>query len=316
MGNKLLVVCGQTGTGKTSLAFYLADIFGGELVSADSRQVYKKLDVGTGKDLLKGSRYDRRGFYDVGEIKIWGYDLVDPKREFSVGNYLKFAKRAIKDILERRLLPIIVGGTGLYVKGVIDGIPTAPVPQNKTLRKNLEGKKAGDLFEMLAQLDPIRAGCLNSSDRANPRRLVRAIEIAIWKLENNRRVLIPLVRRKNQDVLFLGLTAPADVLSEKINSRIEKRIAQGLEKEIRNLLLSGVTWEHQSMSSLGYRKWRDYFEGRKKMNQVIDDWRKEEKRYAKRQLVWFKKEKRINWFDVSRENYVKDVEKLVKKWYS
>lgn len=314
--DKLLVICGQTGTGKTSLAFYLADIFDGELVSADSRQVYKKLDIGTGKDLLKDSKYDRRGFYDVGGIRIWGYDLVDPRRAFSVGRYLRFARRAIKDILKREKLPILVGGTGLYIKGVVDGIATAFVPRNDILRKNLEEKDLNELFEILAQLDPIKAGSMNSSDRLNPRRLARAIEIAQWKLDFGHRSQKPLALREKQDVLFLGLTAAKDVIADKIDKRVDKRISQGLEKEIKSLLASGIKWEMQSMSSFGYRQWQGYFAGEKKLEDVIDNWKKEEKRYAKRQFTWFKKDKRIKWFDVSRESYVKKVEKLVKRWYN
>lgn len=313
--DKLLVICGQTGTGKTSLAFYLADLFGGELVSADSRQVYKKLDIGTGKDLLKGSKYDRRGFYEMAGIKIWGYDLVDPKQAFSVGRYLRFARRVIKDITKRGKLPILVGGTGLYIKGVVDGIPTALVPQNELLRKSLEKKKAEELFEILAQLDPIKAGSLNFSDRGNPRRLIRAIEIAQWKLEAGHRTKGFLVQKSKKDMLFIGLTAPQEVLADKIDRRVAKRINQGLEREIKDLLASGVKWEMQSMSSLGYRQWRGFFEGSKTKSEVIEDWKKEEKRYAKRQLTWFKKDKRIKWFDVSRKSYLKKVEKLVGKWY-
>jgi len=314
MSNKLLVVCGQTGTGKTSLAFYLADIFDGELVSADSRQVYKKLDIGTGKDLLKDSKYDRRGYYDVGGIRIWGYDLVGPKAAFSLGRYLRFAKRAIKDIYKRDKLPILVGGTGLYIKGVIDGIPTAIVPKNAILRKNLSGKTPEELFEILAQLDPIKAGSLNHSDKGNPRRLIRAIEVAQWKLELSHRRM-PLILKEKQDTLFIGLTAPKEIISEKIDKRVDKRIAQGLEEEIKELLTSGVKWEMQSMSSLGYRQWKGYFQKQNTYQEVVENWKKEEKRYARRQLTWFKKDKRIKWFDISKKNFVKNVEKLVRKWY-
>jgi tRNA dimethylallyltransferase len=314
--DKLLVICGQTGTGKTSLAFYLADIFGGELVSADSRQVYKRLDIGTGKDLLKESRYDRRGFYDVGGIEIWGYDLVDPKREFSVGAYLKFARKAIKDITARKKLPILVGGTGLFIKAVVDGIPTALVPRNKNLRENLEVKSPREMFEILAQLDPVKAGSLNSSDRVNPRRLVRAIEIAAWTMEGKHKPFVLFKQGGGKDVLFIGLTAAKESLSVRIDERIKKRVAQGLEKEIRDLLNSGVNWNHQAMSSLGYRQWQDYFTGKKTREVVIQDWRREEKHYAKRQLTWFKKDKRIHWFDISGADFVKEVENLVKKWYS
>ncbi|MEK7061594.1 MAG: tRNA (adenosine(37)-N6)-dimethylallyltransferase MiaA [Patescibacteria group bacterium] len=310
MTNKLLVVCGQTGTGKTSLAIHLAKKFNGELISADSRQVYKGLNIGTGKDIdeIKKSK-----------VQIWGYDLVDPKKNFSVGNYIRFAQKAISDIQKRGKLPILVGGTGLFIKGVVDGIPTAFVPRNLKLRKNMEEKDANELFEILAQLDPIRAGSLNRSDKLNPRRLIRGIEVASWKLEGK---VLKLFKKPKYDLLEIGLQASQNNLSKKIKKRVNKRINDGVEAEIKKLISSGISWDSQSMTSLGYRQWRDYFEGLPAGRQgkivkdgVIDSWKKEELRYAKRQLTWFKKDLRINWFDSSKKNFIENVEELVKKWY-
>lgn len=303
MINKLLVICGQTGTGKTSLAIHLAKKFNGELISADSRQVYQGLNIGTGKDIEEINR---------SKVKIWGYDLVNPKKNFSVGNYIRFAQKAINDIQKRDKLPILVGGTGLFIKGVIDGIPTAFVPRNPKLRKNLKEKDTGELFEILAQLDPIKAGSMNRSDKLNPRRLIRGIEVATWGLE---RKTPKLFRKPKYELLEIGLRASLDNLSKKIEKRVEKRIKDGIETEIKKLLSSGISWDSQSMTSLGYRQWRDYFEGRITRNEVINNWKKEELRYAKRQLAWFKKDVRINWFDSSKKNFINNVEELVKKWY-
>lgn len=323
---KVLVICGPTSTGKTSLAIYLAKKFNGELISADSRQVYRKLDIGTGKDLLKDSKFvltgykwfgSNVGYYATQGIKLWGYDLVDPKKNFSAGQYLGFAKKAVETIHSAGKLPILVGGTGLYIKAVVDGIPTALVPRNNALRQNLADKKPGELYEVLAQLDPIRAGSMNTSDGKNPRRLARAIEVAMWKLEDSRRFAIPPTqnRKGRPDVLFVGLCAEKEVLFRNIERRVEKRIDAGLEKEIRGLLSSGITWKMQSMSSLGYRQWREYFEKTKTKETVVKDWIKEEKRYAKRQITWFKKDRRLQWFDIAENKFRNNVEKLVKKWY-
>lgn len=303
MTNKLLVICGQTGTGKTSLAIFLAKKFNGELISADSRQVYKGLNIGTGKDLKEIAK---------SKVIIWGYDLVDPKKNFSVGNYIKFAEKVIKDIQRRGKLPILVGGTGLFIKGVIDGIPTAFVPQNHKLRKNMEGKDTNELFEILAQLDPIKAGSMNRSDKLNPRRLIRGIEVASWKLEGK---TPKLFKKPKYDLLEIGLQASLDNLSKKIKKRVDKRISDGIEGEIKKLISTGLSWDSQSMTSLGYRQWRDYFERKVTKDKVIDSWKKEELRYAKRQLTWFKKDLRINWFDSSKRDFVESVEELVKKWY-
>ena len=303
MTNKLLVICGQTGTGKTSLAIFLAKKFNGELISADSRQVYKGLNIGTGKDLKEIER---------SKIKIWGYDLVDPKKNFSVGNYIRFAQKATFDIQKRGKLPILVGGTGLFIKGVIDGIPTAFVPRNLKLRKNLGEKDAGELFEILAQLDPIKAGSMNRSDKLNPRRLIRGIEVATWGLE---RKTPRLFKKPKYELLVIGLQASLGSLSNKIEKRVDKRIKDGVEAEIKKLISSGISWDSQSMTSLGYRQWRDYFEKKVTKEEVINNWKKEELRYAKRQLAWFKKDVRINWFDSQDGNLYKKVEELVKKWY-
>src|SRR3989344_7906229 len=140
----MLVICGPTATGKTKLGIFLAQKFNGEIISADSRQVYKYMNIGTGKE-----------WDDT--VKIWGYDLVDPKENYSVSEYLKYAKTAIEDIHKRNKLPILVGGTGLYIKAVVDGIETINIPSNKELRKSLNNKEVDELFEKLAILDSSKA---------------------------------------------------------------------------------------------------------------------------------------------------------------
>ena len=299
---KVLVICGPTATGKTSLAIYLAKKFDGELVSADSRQVYKMMDIGTGKEWGDG-------------IKIWGYDLIDPKKEFSVARYLKFANNIIEDIQRRGRLPILVGGTGLYIKGVIDGIPTVDVPRNKKLRGRLSEKTPENLYEMLSQIDAIRAGSLNSSDKRNPRRLIRAVEVATWMIDNSKKLSKGNESHRDRSVLFLGLYAPKDFLDKKIEERVDGRVKRGVKMEIEKLLEIGVNWDDQSMMSLGYRQWRGYFEKTKSKEAVINDWKKEERRYARRQITWFKKDKRLQWFDITEPKLRYNVEKLVKKWY-
>jgi len=316
--NKLLIICGPTATGKTSLGIYLAKKLNGEIVSADSRQVFKKMDIGTGKDIPKGSVYKKvskklGGYYEFGDVKIWGYDLVFPEEEYSVAQYSSFAREVIKDIHKRNKFPIIVGGTGFYIKSVVEGIGTAEIPQNKALRKNLTKIPKDELFEKLAILDSSRAGSLNQSDKNNPRRLFRAIEIATWRLSNlgneNKQ------KKLNYDLLFIGLNAPRQILSKRIKERIEIRV-KGVKKEISSLLKQGVDWSFQSMSSLGYRQWKDYFEGKETEQKAIEKWFSEEKRYSKRQITWFKKKKDIIWYSVNSHGWMENVEKFVQKWYS
>src|SRR5258708_17897524 len=161
MSQKLLVICGPTATGKTRLALDLAKKFDGILISADSRQVYKYMDIGTGKDFKN----------------ILGYDLVNPNEEFSVSNYSRLEREEIKKMQNKNLLPILVGGTGLYIKAVIDNIATINVAPDKNLRENLHSKTIDELYEILVKINPEKAESMNESDRKNSRRLVRAIVI-------------------------------------------------------------------------------------------------------------------------------------------
>ncbi len=319
--NKLLVICGPTSTGKTTLAVALAKKFNGELISADSRQVYKGMDIGTGKDLPKGAKiklpwFQKYGYYEINGVKIWGYDLADPRHEFNVGQYIKFAERIITDIRKRGKSPILVGGTGLYMKGVIDGIPTASIPKNNLLRKTLERSTPEELFEKLAQMDSLKAGQMNASDKRNPRRLIRAIEVAMWKINNIKKEKEMEAKKKDLEVLMIGLTAPEKFISRRVEKRVARRVKAGIKKEVQILLKKHVTWKMPSMSSMGYRQWKDYFDNKKTEAEVVKVWEGEEKKYVRRQMVWFKKDKRIHWFDITAPGYPENVEKSVEKWYS
>jgi tRNA dimethylallyltransferase len=339
MKKKFLVICGPTATGKTKLAFHLAknlvsDPEGsgsvGELVSADSRQVYKHMDIGTGKDIPPGAKWHRAkfsifnfqfsiGYYEVGGINIWGYDLVDPGKEFSVAEYVEIVSQVFANILKRGKLPILVGGTGFYIKAVVDGIPTASVPKNEVLRKILKNKTQHQQFELLAQLDPVKAASLNASDRKNPRRLVRAIEIASTRIKKQENVELKALstrsKFKKNSILLIGLKASKSELDKRIKKRVEKRVREGIEEEMIKLFDRGITFKHQSMQALGYKQWQGFFQNKYSRKEAINKWILAETQYAKRQTTWFKKDKRINWFDIAKPNWKQHVEKMVKRWY-
>ncbi len=285
ISKKLVVICGPTATGKTKLALHLSKLFNGELISADSRQVYKELDIGTGKDHPK-------------DAKIWGIDLVDPKEDFSVSQYQKYAREKIQEVWKRNHLPILVGGTGFYIKAVIDGIDTISIPKDENLRKEFSGKTPEELYEILLLINPNKAIALNNSDKKNPARLTRSIEVAKSALQESKDKPI------QADILFIGLKLDKGILNKKIESRVKQRINMGFEKEIDNLLAKGVNRNHQAMNTLGYKQWPDYKE-----------WILQEQKYTKRQLTWFAKDKRINWFDLSENDWQGKLELLVKRWY-
>lgn len=295
IGKKLLVICGPTATGKTKLALHLSKLFNGELISCDSRQVYKGLDIGTGKDKPL-------------DTIIWGYDLVDANGDFSVSDYQKFARDKINEIWNLGKLPILVGGTGLYIKAVIDGIDTAAIPQNIEYRSLLEDKQTSELFELLLSKNRSKALSLNDSDKKNKRRLIRALEIE----ESG---IIPQKETFECDDLIIGLKIDKEVLKQKIKTRIEERLILGFKNEVKKLLENGIGWQFQSMSSTGYRQYKDYLDKKIDFEKFKENWLLAETKYSKRQLTWFKKDKRVNWFDISDKQIFENVEHFVKKWY-
>ncbi len=294
--NKLLVVCGPTATGKTDLAISLAKKYNGELVSADSRQIYKGLDIGTGKDLEK-----------FGDVKILGYDLVDPSESFSVANYATLIIPIIQDIQKRGKLPILVGGTGLYIQAIVDGIETMNVPTNIRLRKELSVATKDELFEILEKLNAKKALSMNESDRQNPRRLIRAIEICKYLLTNK------LYETKVKfDTLMIGILVSVDEIISRISKRVQERIDQGFDEEVEKLLKNPKNRYSQALNSFGYKQWVLYMDGLIDRDAAVRQWLFYERQYAKRQITWFQKEKRVNWLSV---NDTEKVEKLIDRWY-
>jgi len=328
--DRILIVCGPTGVGKTSLALCLAKKFDGELVSADSRQVYRGMDVGTGKDLPRNPKFEilnpkqiqdyQIGYYLVKGIRLWLLDIVEPDYQFSVADYVKCANVVIGDIWKRGRLPILVGGTGFYIKALVDGIETLGVPPDWELREKLRNLEIKKLREILKEIAPERLEKMNESDRNNPRRLVRAIEIA--KSKPLYHCTSTVGQRAN--TLFIGLMAPYKELYKRIDQRVEERVKQGVEKEIRKLLSMGYSWENSVLGeTIGYKEWRGVMEdGRWKMEdgktrrEIIQRWKFAEHGYARRQMAWFRRDSRIFWFDLTEEAWQDKVEQLVRSWYN
>ncbi len=296
---KLLVICGPTATGKTSLAIKLAKEFNGELISADSRQVYQEMDIGTGKDRPR-------------KVKVHLIDVVKPNQEFSASQYYRLAWKTIKEIWKKGKLPILVGGTGFYIKTVVDGVETKDIPRNLELRAKMKNWSKEKLLDYLLEIDPERAAAMNRSDKNNSYRLVRAIEVAVFKQGNP-----DWKPTKHQESLnlFIGLTAPFKVLDKKIYQRVKKRIEQGIEKEIKKLLKKGYSWDSSALGdTIGYKEWQLFFEGKEKKEKIIELWERSECQYARRQMTWFKKDKRINWFDINQKGWENEIKDLIRDW--
>lgn len=305
---KLLVILGPTATGKTDLALNLARKFNGELVACDSRQVYRGLDIGTGKMPGSGKWEVRREKkrWEVGGIKIWLYDVADPKKQYTVYTYVKDANKVIDEILKRKKLPIVVGGSGLYLRALLEGLPNLAIPINKKLRQEMEYLSIDDLQKRLQQISPEKWEKMNNSDRQNSRRLVRAIELTGVNLKFG--------KVQNFDALKIGLTAPRDSLYKRIDERVLARIKQGMIDEAKKLHQKGLSLKRMRNLGLEYGVLADYLDGKIK-NDLATVLQNKIHGFLRRQLTWFKKEKNVIWFNIEDRFFKKQVEEMISKWY-
>jgi len=275
------------------LAIKLAKKFNGEIVSADSRQVYKSLDIGTGKVTKK----------EMKGIPHHLLDVASPKRRFTVAQYRKLALKAINKIQKKNKIPILCGGTGFYIQAVVNGIIIPEVKPDWRLRSNLNKFPVEELYKILKKLDPRRAKTI---EKKNKRRLVRAIEI-IMKTKK------PVPPFKKQPlpypVLIIGIKKSLEELKKIIEKRFLKWLRQGLIKEVKNLKKSGLSWKKIEDFGIHYRVIAQYLQNKINYKEMIENSLKELRNYAKRQMTWFKRDKRIIWV----KNY-KEAEKLIKKF--
>lgn len=287
--NKLLVILGPTASGKSDLAIQLAKLFNGEIISADSRQVYKGLDIGSGKV----PRDNKSKIYLSQGIPHYLLDIVPPQRYFSVAQYQRLAARKIREIQKRKKLPILVGGTGLYLSAVIEGWQFPAVKPNSQLRKKLEKKSIPELLSLLKSLDCQRA---NSIDSKNKRRIIRAIEIA-QQLKK-----VPLLTKKPPiwDILTLGIKKEKQELQQLIKKRLEKRLRQGMIAEVKKLKEKASSQRLEDFG-LEYRWINRYLENKINFQEMKENLFKDICRFAKRQKTWFKKMKNVKWINNQEE---------------
>ena len=257
----LLIITGPTASGKTNLAVSLAKKFDGELISADSRQVYRGMNIGTGKDLQSYNAYNvsriaYRGkevalpIYSISDVPIWLYDVVAPNEEFSVSHYRALATHAIQEIQKKNKLPIVVGGTGLYIQSIIGDMETIDIGRDESLRKTVESYDLLSLQQMLQTEDAVVWEKLNESDRKNPRRLVRKIEITRWQKSHE----VPDPKKDSSvNAYTVGLTASLPYLYTRIDERVESRMKAGMKAEIITLLEKGYGWDLEAFNTLGYK---------------------------------------------------------------
>jgi len=299
---KLIVILGPTASGKTSLAINLAKKYNGEIISADSRQVYKYMPIGT--DVPIGIWQDNK--FMVQGVQHHLMDCIEPDQAFSLANFKKQATSIANDIISRGKLPFVVGGTGLYISAIVDNFDIPKVKPDKKLRAELETKDKDELIEMLKQKDPVSA---KKIDINNPRRLVRALEVAIITGKS-----FSAQQTKSEplfDVLQIGISREREEIYKRINTRVDEQIEEGFIAEVQSLIKKGYDWNLPSMSGLGYRQFKDYFAGKVSKKDTIEKLKQDIRHYAKRQISWFKRDKRIQWIESGQFELV---EKLIKKW--
>lgn len=295
---KVLVIVGPTASGKTNLGIKLAKKFSGEIISADSRQIYRGLDIGTAKPTLQ----ERQA------IPHHLIDIRNPNQPYTVAQYKKDCLKAVRQILKRNKLPIIVGGTGLYIKAVVDNLTIPRVKANPLLRDELEqelqNKGLKFLYEELIKLDPEAAYIV---DPRNPRRVIRALEIAL-----NTKKPFSETRRHGKplfDFLQIGIAMPKEKLRERINKRIDVMIKEGLVDEVKSLIKKYPAGM-QAFEAIGYREIIDHLQGKTSLEEAIGIMKKNTWRFAKRQMTWFRKDKRIYW-----ANSQEEAERLISRFF-
>ena len=287
MSKKIVVICGPTASGKTALSIALAKAFDGEVVSADSMQIYRRMDIGTAKPSLE----ERDG------VPHHMLDVAEPGEPYSVARYAREAGERVEDILSRGKLPIVCGGTGLYIDGLLRGAEFQPSGADNGLRERLEGEWDAHgpqhMMERLAAVDPESAARLNLSDK---RRILRALEV--W-LATGETITVHNARTKavppRYDAVMIGLnTEPRQILYDRIDRRVGAMLEQGLLQEARGLLEDGLL-EGTAAQAIGYKELLAYFRGETTLDAAADLIRQKSRNYAKRQLTWFRRDERVRW---------------------
>lgn len=286
--NRLVAIVGPTAIGKSRLAIRLAQTFGGEIVNADSRQVYRHMDIGTAKPT-------------PGELALVPHHLINsanPDESFSLAQYQELAYRAIDDIHQRGKLPLLVGGSGLYVRAVVEGWQIPQAPPNPELRKKLEEKAAAigveKLYQELVAIDPAAA---QKIDPRNVRRVIRALEVY-------EQTGTPFSRLQKKQAppftsLIIGLTCDRAELYRRIDERVDRMMAQGLVREVEKLVQMGYDFTLSAMSTIGYKQIGLYLRGEVSLEEAVQQVKYETHRFVRHQYAWFRlKDDRIKWFNI------------------
>ena len=286
MKKKLLIISGPTGVGKSSLAVDLAKKLNTEIISADSMQIYKGMDIGTAK--IK--REEMQG------ITHHMIDIIDPKNSFSVQNFQELALNLIDEISSNDKIPIVVGGTGLYINSIFYKYDFSNVKPNEEFRKTMEERYKENpevLLDKLVEIDPDKYQDLTIKDK---KKIIRALEV--YKF-SGKTITVDSKPNDDYEIYLYVLNNNREKLYTDINQRVDRMLEEGLVKEVRRLIAQGLNKDHQSMKAIGYRELIPYIQGDLSYVKAVELLKKDSRRYAKRQLTWFRKNKEVVWLDKS-----------------
>lgn len=300
--NKIIIIAGPTASGKSQLAVDIAKKLSTYVLSADSMQIYKGMDIGTAKI----TESEMQG------VKHYIIDVVRPNNKFSVSNYMNYAKPLIETIHNQNKIPVICGGTGLYIDAILYPLTMGAkddIVKNR-LQEEYEKLGAEYMHSILNAIDPVEAQKVHAN---NVKRVLRALEIfeltGQTKTEQTDRT-----KNLNYDTLLIVLNPDRDVMYDRINKRVDKMFNDGLEDEIKRLLDSGITFDCQSMQAIGYKEFKQYFDGNITKDELIDEIKKNTRHYAKRQVTWFKRYPFAKFVDINdKEKIMNMVETFIKE---
>ena len=300
---KMITILGPTASGKTPVAARLAAEIGGEVISADSRQVYRRMDIGTGKDLE-----------DYGSVPYHLIDICEPGTKYNLFEYQQDFFDVYQQIRSRGAVPILCGGTGLYIEAVLKGYKLSPVPQNQALRDSLEGKPLDELTEMLVRLKSQNGSNMhNTTDVDSCQRAIRAIEIETYNLQH------PMPKRELPpvDSIIIGIDIDRELRREKITRRLKKRLEEGMLDEVRGLLAEGIPPEDLIYYGLEYKFMTEYLTGQLTYDEMFKRLEIAIHQFAKRQMTWFRGMERrgfvIHWIDATLPMEEK-IERIKELW--
>ena len=292
---EVLVIVGPTAVGKTDLSLHLAKQFNGEIISGDSIQIYKGFDIGSGK------------IKDMQGIKHYAIDCLDVHDNYSVFDFQKLSRKYIDEISQRNHLPMIVGGTGLYIKASLYDYEFSLDKQGKGDYSAFSNQ---ELYDKLMEIDSVSAQKIHINNRI---RLERALDIAA----NGEVKSAKEAKQQHHllyDALIIGCTMDRTILYERINQRVLMMAKEGLKEEVTNLLANGATFDDQPMKGIGYRQWQDYFVNKKSEEEVIGEIQKCSRNFAKRQYTWFNNQLNVHWVNMLDDKAINDMYILIKEW--